>query len=73
MPNPKGGLTGDLLVQTFIETPKKISNEQEELLRKLAELEHTEVLPERKEFPAKDYGLLCISRRLSTEQKTCSK
>ena len=50
MPNPKGGLTGDLLVQTFIETPKKISSEQEELLRKLAELEQTEVLPERKNF-----------------------
>lgn len=50
MPNPQGGRTGDLLVQTFIETPKKISAEQEELLRKLAELEQTEVLPERKNF-----------------------
>jgi len=50
MPNPQGGLTGDLLVQTFIETPKKISNEQEELLRKLAKLEEIEVLPERKNF-----------------------
>lgn len=50
MPNPQGGKTGDLLVQTFIETPKKISPEQEEILRKLAELEQTEVLPERKNF-----------------------
>jgi len=50
MPNPQGGRTGDLLVQTYIETPKKISPEQEELLRKLAELEKTEVLPERKNF-----------------------
>ncbi|MDA7918361.1 MAG: molecular chaperone DnaJ [Mariniblastus sp.] len=50
MPNPQGGRTGDLLVQTYIETPKKISTEQEELLRKLAELEETEVLPERKNF-----------------------
>ncbi|MEL7499599.1 MAG: molecular chaperone DnaJ [Planctomycetota bacterium] len=50
MPNPQGGSKGDLLVQTFIETPKKISTEQEELLRKLAELEQTEVLPERKNF-----------------------
>lgn len=50
MPNPQGGRTGDLLVQTYIETPKKISAEQEELLRKLAELEETEVLPERKNF-----------------------
>lgn len=50
MPNPQGGQTGDLLVQTFIETPKKISSEQEELLRQLAELEQIEVLPERKNF-----------------------
>ena len=50
MPNPQGGQTGDLLVQTFIETPKKISSEQEELLRQLAELEQTEVLPQRKNF-----------------------
>ncbi len=50
MPHPQGGRTGDLLVQTFIETPKKLSSEQEELLRKLAELEHSQVLPERKNF-----------------------
>jgi molecular chaperone DnaJ len=50
MPHPQGGQHGDLLVQTFIETPKKVSPEQEELLRKLAELEHTEVLPARKHF-----------------------
>ncbi len=50
MPSPQGAKTGDLLVQTYIETPKKISNEQEELLRKLAELEQTDVLPERKNF-----------------------
>lgn len=50
MPNPQGGRQGDLLVQTFIETPKKMSTEQEELLRKLAELEQKDVLPERKNF-----------------------
>lgn len=50
MPNPQGGPRGDLLVQTFIETPKKISAAQEELLRKLAELEQVEVLPARKNF-----------------------
>ncbi len=50
MPNPQGGRTGDLLVQTFIETPKKLSAEQEHLLRQLAELESTQVLPERKNF-----------------------
>ncbi|MEM7455012.1 MAG: molecular chaperone DnaJ [Planctomycetota bacterium] len=50
MPHPQGGQTGDLLVQTFIETPKKLSTEQEELLRQLADLEEKEVLPERKNF-----------------------
>lgn len=50
MPSPRGGMKGDLLIQTYIETPKKISREQETLLRKLAELEQTEVLPERKNF-----------------------
>ena len=50
LPNPKNSRVGDLLVQTFIETPKKISAEQEKLLRQLAELEETEVLPERKNF-----------------------
>lgn len=50
MPDPQGGRRGDLLVQTFIETPRKLSAEQEKLLRSLAELEHTEVLPQRKKF-----------------------
>jgi molecular chaperone DnaJ len=50
MPSPQGRATGDLLIQTFIETPKQISKEQEGLLRQLAELEQTEVLPERKNF-----------------------
>ena len=50
MPSPQGRGVGDLLIQTFIETPKKISKEQEGLLRQLAELEQTEVLPERKNF-----------------------
>ena len=50
MPNPQGGRNGDLLVQTFIETPKQMSEDQEQLLRQLAELEHIEVLPQRKNF-----------------------
>ncbi len=48
--DPRRGGVGDLLVQTFIETPKKVSGEQEELLRKLAEMEEVEVLPQRKNF-----------------------
>ncbi|MEZ6092953.1 MAG: molecular chaperone DnaJ [Pirellulaceae bacterium] len=50
VPDPKSGRVGDLLVQTFIETPKKISAEQEKVLRELAELEKVEVLPQRKNF-----------------------
>ena len=50
MPHPQGGRTGDLLVQTFIETPKKLSPEQETLLRQLAEIENAQVLPETKNF-----------------------
>lgn len=48
--DPQSGRTGDLVVQVVIETPKKISPEQERLLRELAELEKTEVHPERKNF-----------------------
>ena len=50
MPHPQGGRPGDLLVQTFIETPKRVSKEQEALLRQLAELEESSVLPQRKNF-----------------------
>jgi molecular chaperone DnaJ len=50
MPDPHGGITGDLVVQTFIEVPKKLSERQEELLRELAELDHAHVTPHRKSF-----------------------
>jgi molecular chaperone DnaJ len=50
MPNPRGGRPGDLLVQTYIEVPKRLGDKEEELLRKLAELEHSNVTPKRKSF-----------------------
>jgi molecular chaperone DnaJ len=50
MPSLRGRGTGDLLVQVEIEVPKKLGEQQEELLRKLAELEHVEVTPHRKSF-----------------------
>lgn len=50
MPDPRGGPQGDLLVQTYIETPKKLTPKQEELLRQLAELEQTDVTPHRRSF-----------------------
>jgi molecular chaperone DnaJ len=48
--DPRDGRTGDLLVQVFIEVPKKLSSEQERLLRDLADLDHESVLPHRKTF-----------------------
>jgi molecular chaperone DnaJ len=48
--NPHTGRRGNLLIQTVIEVPRKVSGEKEKLLRKLAEHEDGAVLPERKSF-----------------------
>lgn len=48
--DPHTGRKGDLHVQVIIETPKKLSKRQEELLRELAELEKVDVTPKRKSF-----------------------
>ncbi|MDG2385038.1 MAG: molecular chaperone DnaJ [Pirellulaceae bacterium] len=55
--DPRGGAVGDLLVQAHVEVPKKLSEREEELLRELADLEHTNVSPRRKSFldKLKDY------------------
>jgi molecular chaperone DnaJ len=50
MPDPRRRGLGDLLVQVVIEVPKKLSNEEQALLRELAELEHKHVAPHRKSF-----------------------
>lgn len=50
MPDPRSRMRGDLLVQTFVEIPKKVSAQQEELLRKLAALDEEHVTPHRKSF-----------------------
>ncbi len=50
MPDPRSGGRGDLLVQTFVEIPKRVTPEQEELLRKLAELDEQNVTPHRESF-----------------------
>jgi molecular chaperone DnaJ len=53
MPDPRRRGLGDLLVQVVIEVPRKLSKEEQTLLRELAELEHKHVAPERKSFFAK--------------------
>jgi molecular chaperone DnaJ len=53
MPDPRRRGLGDLLVQVVIEVPKKLSKEEQTLLRELAELEHRHVAPERKSFFSK--------------------
>jgi molecular chaperone DnaJ len=57
MPDPHGGPKGELLVQTYIEVPTRLTEREEELLRELAELEETNVSPHRKSFleRMKDY------------------
>jgi len=53
MPDPRRRGLGDLLVQVVIEVPKKLSKEEQTLLRELADMEQKHVAPERKSFFAK--------------------
>ncbi len=50
LPNVYGHGRGELLVKVVIETPKKLSTRQEELLREFAETEELQVSPQRKSF-----------------------
>ena len=50
MPDPRGGRAGDLHVEVQVEVPRKLGDEQEELLRQLAEIEQANVSPHRKSF-----------------------
>ncbi len=50
MPDPHSGARGDMLVETVIEVPKKLSMRQQELLRELTEHDDKELTPERKGF-----------------------
>jgi len=50
MPDPRAAGLGDMLVQVNIEVPKKVTEDEEDVLRQLAELENTNVAPVRKNF-----------------------
>jgi molecular chaperone DnaJ len=50
MPDPRNRSRGDLVVQVIVETPRKLTRRQEELLREFAEIDHSNVSPQRKNF-----------------------
>ncbi len=50
MPDPRYRSRGDLLIQVHVEVAKKLTEEHEQILRQLAELEHRDVTPQRKSF-----------------------
>jgi molecular chaperone DnaJ len=50
MPDISGRGRGDELVEVVVETPRRLTARQEELLRELAEIEHIDVSPRRKSF-----------------------
>lgn len=53
LPDLRTGMVGDELVQVMIEMPKRLSKDQQTLLRQFAETENEEVLPESKGFFSK--------------------
>jgi len=50
MPHLRGRGRGDLIPILYIETPTKLSKEEEDLLRRLAEIEGSKVSPKKKGF-----------------------
>jgi molecular chaperone DnaJ len=57
LPSIDGYAQGDQIVRVHLETPKKLTKRQEELLREYAELEEVHISPQRKSFfeKIKDY------------------
>lgn len=50
LPDLRTGRIGDQLVRVTIEIPKRLSGEQEDLLRKFSDIENEDILPERTNF-----------------------
>jgi len=53
MPELQSRRRGDLIVQVYVEVPKRLAPEHERLLRELAEIENVHVSPQRKSFFSK--------------------
>jgi molecular chaperone DnaJ len=73
MPSLRSGDRGEMILVLLIEVPKKLTAEQEELLRKYAETEHRQVLPHRSGFwdRIKDYlGINTDDEEASRDQRT---
>lgn len=69
VPDPRSGMRGDLLLQTYVEIPKKVNARQEELLRQLAEVDEEHVTPQRKSF----LDRILAHFRLNDDEKSNSK
>ena len=50
MPDPRARGRGDLVIQVYIEVPKKLSAEHKRILQDLADFENANVTPQRKSF-----------------------
>ncbi len=64
MPGRRGGRAGDLLVQVVVDTPQAITPEQEQLFRKLADLDKSHVGP-----PSKKSFFSKLKDLFGTEEK----
>jgi molecular chaperone DnaJ len=73
MPDPNGRAKGDLVVQVVIETPKKLTKRQEELLREFAETEQAHVTPQRKSFFDQLRNFFTAEESSSDDQKSKEK
>ncbi len=68
MPDPHGRGAGHLHIQLNVEVPTKLQPREEELLRKLAQLEHNNVTPHRMSFFEKLRDYFVVDEDDSTEK-----